>query len=280
MAMETLSESSQIKSVAFSFSDEQVELIKRTICSGSTNDELMLFMQQCKRTRLDPFSGQIHAVKRKVNNGGQWIEKMSCQVAIDGLRLIADRTGKYMGQMCPLWCDADGIWVDVWLKKTPPFASKVGVYREGFKEPIIGIARYDSYAQKKSDGSATVMWAKMPDVMLAKCAEALALRKGFPNEMSGIYTEEEMAQADNIYQHNSHVDLQEKNIEIDRNEIARNHFDSIEQCRDLEDLKVKYKKAIAFAKSSGDKAMEDNITALKDSMKAEITDMLTKSSEG
>lgn len=280
MAIELHSELSQNKSSLLIFSEDQVELIKRTICAGSTNDELLLFMQQCKRTRLDPFSGQIHAVKRKVNNGGQWIEKMSCQVSIDGLRLIADRTDKYIGQTSAMWCDSDGVWLDVWLKKSPPAAAKVGIYRDGFKDVIVGIARYDSYAQKKSDGTPTAMWAKMPDVMLAKCAEALALRKAFPHEMSGIYTEEEMAQSDNIYHSNSNVGLQEKNIEIDKNDVARSHFDAIEQCRDLEDLKTKYRKALAFAKSCGDKIMEENITELKDSMKSEITDRITKISGG
>lgn len=280
MAIELHSELSQNKSVSLNFTEDQVELIKRTICAGSTNDELLLFMQQCKRTRLDPFSGQIYAVKRKVKDGEKWIEKMSSQVAIDGLRLIADRTEKYIGQTAPLWCGSDGIWVDVWLKKEPPAAAKIGIYREGFKEVIIGIARYDSYAQKKSDGNPVVNWAKMPDVMLAKCAEALALRKSFPHEMSGIYTDEEMAQSDDVYQQSARGSLQEKNIEIDKNDIARSHFDSIEQCRDLEDLKVKYRKALTFAKSCGDKVMEDNITSLKDSMKIELTNRLTKVSEG
>jgi len=275
MDIESHSESYKNKYSSLTFSEDQVELIKRTICSGSTNDELMLFMQQCKRTRLDPFSGQIHAVKRKVKDGDRWVEKLSCQVAIDGLRLIADRTEKYIGQTSTMWCDSDGVWRDVWLKKSPPAAAKVGIYREGFKDVIVGIARYDSYAQKKSDGTPTAMWARMPDVMLAKCAEALALRKAFPHEMSGIYTEEEMAQADNVCHQSERGIIQEKNIEIDKNDVARSHFDAIEQCRDMEELKVKYKKALAFAKSCGDKVMEDNITALKDSMKSEITSRLT-----
>lgn len=280
MAIELHNDLHQNKSTSLNFTEEQVELIKRTICAGSTNDELLLFMQQCKRTRLDPFSGQIHAVKRKVKDGDRWVEKLSCQVAIDGLRLIADRTDKYIGQTSTMWCDSDGVWADVWLKKSPPAAAKVGIYRYGFKDVIIGIARYDSYAQKKSDGSPTAMWAKMPDVMLAKCAEALALRKAFPHEMSGIYTEEEMAQADNVYQNNNNIGLQEKNIEVDKNDVARSHFDAIEECRDLEDLKVKYKKGIAFAKSCGDKVMEDNLTALKDSMKSELTSKLVENSGG
>lgn len=180
------------------FSRERIDLWKRTFCKGATDDELALFVSVCRRTGLSPEARQVFAVKRWDAKLGR--EVMSIQISIDGFRVIAERSGKYAGQLKPMFCGADKKWTDVWLDSAPPLAAIIGVHRSDFKEPLCAVAVWKSYCQTDKHGSPTKMWKNMPEVMLAKCAEALALRKAFPNELSGLYTNDEMEQAANVVQ--------------------------------------------------------------------------------
>lgn len=175
--------------VGNNFNQEKINLIKSTVAQNANDLELQLFIEQCKRTGLDPITRQIYFMK---NDG-----KVQIQVSIDGFRLIAERSGDYAGQTPAQWCGDDGNWKDVWLSKIPPRACRVGVWKKNFKEPLYAIALYDEYAQKKKDGSPAFMWSKMPALMLSKVAESLALRRAFPNDLSGLYTPDEMGQSEN-----------------------------------------------------------------------------------
>jgi len=165
------------------WSPQQLSALKSLGLSQADSGDLAFFFHQAQRTGLDPFARQIYMI----NRGGRW----GIQTSIDGFRIIAQRSGQYAGQTAPYWCGDDGVWKDVWLSNTPPVAAKIGVYRQNFAEATWAVARWESYAVLNNP-----IWKKMPDVMLAKCAESLALRKAFPNDLSGIYTDEEMSQVD------------------------------------------------------------------------------------
>lgn len=170
------------------FNSEQLKLLKTTIAKEATNDELSLFVNQCQRTGLDPFTRQIYFIKDK--NG-----KVTICTSIDGLRLVAERTGKYEGQTEQEWCGEDGVWKTVWLSDETPKAARIGVWKSGFKAPTYAVAIFKEYAGFNYKSELTYMWNKMPANMISKTAEALALRKAFPNDLSGLYATEEVSQA-------------------------------------------------------------------------------------
>lgn len=173
---------------------DQIDLLKRTVCRGATDDEFALFIQVAKRTGLDPFTHQIHAIKRWDSNQNR--EVMTMQTGIDGYRLIAERTGQYAGSDDVIYeGEEDG----------HPLIARVTVYKmiQNQRCGFASSARWSEYVQLKQNGTPRNLWQKMPYLMLGKCAEALALRKAFPAELSGLYTHEEMQQAENTPQDGS-----------------------------------------------------------------------------
>lgn len=170
---------------------ELVKLIKETYAKGATDEEVKFFAQVCMIQNLDPIKRQIYFTK--IWDSQQSKNVFTPIVSIDGMRSKAEETGMYAGQTIPLFCGRDGVWKEIWAESEPPFAAKVGVYRKDFKEPIWAIAQFDAYAKRTKDGGLNTFWRTMGYHMLAKCAEALALRKALPQKLSGLYTEDERA---------------------------------------------------------------------------------------
>lgn len=184
------------------FTDRQKAALKQINVEWATESDLEVFFHQCKRSGLDPFSKQIYMISRRQKQGGEWVDKPTIQTAIDGYRLIAQRSSRERGVVFSmedtLWADPNGAWHDAWIWPEPPAAAKVTVHVGD--AVFSGVAATHEYMPMRMgrNGSRVPsgLWASMPAVMIAKCAEALALRKAFPQDLSGLYTAEEMDQAD------------------------------------------------------------------------------------
>lgn len=168
------------------FSPEQERMIRDSFMGGASKEEADVLLEIARARRLNPLLKQVHFVKRrdKKQNKDIW----AVQVSIDGLRAIAERTGRYDGQ--------DEAEYGPFNSKGYPEWARVKVYRKDWSRPAVGTAYWAEYVQTNYEGQPTRFWDSMPRVMLAKCAESIAIRKAFPEDMSGLVTPEEMMQAD------------------------------------------------------------------------------------
>jgi phage recombination protein Bet len=167
------------------FTSQQLATLRQIGVEKASEGDLAVFFHHCQRTGLDPFAKQIYMVGRWDNRAGAM--KYVIQTGIDGYRLIAERTGTYAGSD------------ETWQEQGGRLVSATVTVRKVVAGQVCGFtatARLEEYVQTGKDGKPMGLWAKMPHRMLAKCAEALALRKAFPQDLSGIYTAEEMSQAD------------------------------------------------------------------------------------
>jgi len=171
------------RSIDGGLSNEQITLLRRTIADDLSDDEFGLYLIHINRTKLDPFSRQIYYVKKW--NKKKQREEVAFQTNIDGYRLTADRTGLYAGNDDYVHTGGPGA--------ERPTKATATVYKivNAERVPFSASARWSEYYISTSP-----IWNKMPFLMLGKCAEALALRKAFPQELSCVYTSEEMGQAD------------------------------------------------------------------------------------
>lgn len=165
----------------------QVDLVKRTIAKGATDDELQLFLYIAGRLALDPFTHQIHFVKRKrQNEEGGWEDVGETQVGIDGYRVLAQRTGRLSGTKRAVIHNDAGELTGAWTE----------IYRSDWNEPVREEVSLEEYIQKRRDGKPVKMWREKPETMLKKCSEAAALRIAFPNDLGAIGVDEAITAED------------------------------------------------------------------------------------
>ncbi|MFT3871089.1 MAG: RecT family recombinase [Nocardioides sp.] len=187
------------------FTDAQVSALQQIGVDKASSGDLQVFFHVCQRTGLDPFARQIHLIGRQVSEmgaDGQWtkVTKQTIQTGIDGFRLIgrraADRAHHKLSVGAAEWAHPDGTWRPVWSKEWGfPVAARVTIHRDG--EPFTAVAMFDEYKQTKRGGDLNSMWSQRPAGQIAKCAEALAWRMAFPQDLAGLYSDDEMGQADN-----------------------------------------------------------------------------------
>lgn len=158
------------------FSSAEVQLIRETIAPNATPIEFDLFLYRCKHMGLDPLKpGQIFFIKYG-NSAG------SIVIGREGFRVRAAKTGKHTGTKLGTLRNNDGKCVGAWCE----------VYRSDWQHPARAEVSLSEYNTGKSQ------WAKMPETMIQKVAEAAALRMAFPDELGGIYIREEMEQGEGL----------------------------------------------------------------------------------
>lgn len=173
------------------FTAEQRQILRDSFSNGASDAEFAALLEVSMQRGLNPFKREVFFVQRWSNEQHKMV--WATQVSIDGLRLIAQRSGLYDGQDEPEFTEnADGS-----LK-----SCRVRVFRKDWTRPAVGIAFWNEYVQTTKDKQSgqtrpNSMWSKMGRTMLAKCAEALAIRKAFPESAGGIYSDAEMMQAEN-----------------------------------------------------------------------------------
>lgn len=233
------------------FTDAQEQLIRDVFIGGASKQEAAVLLEVARTRRLNPLLKQIHFVKRWDSQKQK--EVWASQVSIDGLRAIAERTGKYDGQ--------DEAEFGPISQRGYPEWARVRVYRKDWSRPAVGTAYWDEYVQTKKGGEVTRFWSTMPRVMLAKCAESIAMRKAFPEDMSGLYTPEEMGQSENDRppQISPHEDDSDDGSRHDPG-VAADLLRRCEVAKALIPIVDSYEKALELRALLGSKAKQSELT--------------------
>lgn len=186
---------------------QQLAVLRQIGLEAAEQADIDLFFHVCRTSGLDPFKREIYMIGRKTkitvrevspDTGNErsvekYVDKFTIQTGINGFRKkareIAELKGIKVGFEGPLWCGEDGVWRDIWPESKPPTAAKFIVFRDG--EPISFVAHYDEYVQKSGNpATPNSMWSKMPRNQTAKCAEAGAIQRAFPDELGSLIFED------------------------------------------------------------------------------------------
>jgi phage recombination protein Bet len=163
-----------IKEITDKFTPDQIELIKNTVAKNATMDELKLFLYRCSLLQLNPLKpGQIHFIKYG-NNAGTVV------VGIEGFRSASARTGKHVSTERGITRSDDGSTILYgWaIVRRRDQSGEIQEYKESVP-----------FAEFNNPNNPS--WKKMPETMIKKVAEAATLRMAYPDDLGGIYIEEE-----------------------------------------------------------------------------------------
>ena len=177
------------------------KILMNSVFKNLTEDEVLVAYRLAKRRNLDIEARQIYFVPYKDSQGHRSVIP---QTSIDGLRLIAARTKSYGGQVNPKLTVRlkDGSKQVIDHEEYDPseikelISATISIINKDFPQPQKATALLKSYARTYNN-KLQGLWESKTDVMLLKCAESLALRKAFPQDLGGIYSNEEMDQAKN-----------------------------------------------------------------------------------
>jgi len=242
----TQPESTALATVQPMFTAAQEAMIRDSFANGASREEFQVLLEIAKLRKLNPLLKQIHFVKRW--DGVKKREVWSSQVSIDGLRAIAERTGKYDGQDEPEYGPTNNDGYPQW--------ARVKIYRKDWTRPAIGMAYWSEYVQVTREGKVTRFWDTMPHTMLAKCAESLAMRKAFPEDMSGLYTAEEMMQSENerLPQISPHMNSDEEPGDVQGDGCFAGFMTALEALESDVDACYNYDDALVIRSNLGSKA--------------------------
>jgi phage recombination protein Bet len=204
-----------------------IKLARRTAFKDTNDEEFDQAVAFCREKSLSPMSGQLFAFVFSKDDPKK--RNMVIVTSIMGYRAIANRSGDYMPGPARAYFDpgakdslinprglvratgaADrfihGGWKSV--EEEALWESFAPILKSGADEDYEWVDTGETWADTgkpkkrrrlrqgaeaqpildpKKDG-----WHRMPDVMLKKCAEAAALRRGWPEDLSGLYVEEEI----------------------------------------------------------------------------------------